>query len=69
MDRRVTPPKRVTSPQLHVNRPLSPVQTHTTLLDDWMLHLASVCTTCCMYLKEGNGERYNEHGERKKEKW
>ena len=37
------------------SQPLSPVQTDATLLADnsqhcWMLHVASVCTPCCMLL-------------------
>ena len=79
MDRRVTPPKRVTSPTWGPPTPckqaLEP-RANAHNIVGWLdvtfcvrlhnlLHVASVCT----YLKEGNGERYNEHEERKKEKW
>ena len=79
MERRFTPPKRVTSPTWGPPTPckqaLEP-RANAHNIVGWLnvtfcvrlhnlLHVVSVCT----YLKEGNGERYNEHEERKKEKW
>ena len=80
MERRFTPPKRVTSPTWGPPTPckqaLEP-RANAHNIVGWLdvtfcvrLHnLLHVVASVCTYLKEGNGERYNEHEERKKEKW